>query len=148
MLNISRTKGNQAIKFGHLIEYNKRNDFLQKSYRKSGRESSSRPTFVFLKSFILSKSKCSAAWLHYISIDLKLACNKNKLFITLDYWSRDMLNFDFLDKGLENVSTPYFVYDFSTKMFLMPYSINWLSFIVWLPLLLEILANICIAIVC
>ena len=59
-----------------------------------------------------------------------------------------MLNFDFLDKGLENVSTPHFVYEFSTKMFLMPYSVNWPSFIVWLPLLLEILANICIAMVC
>ena len=29
--NTSRSKGNQAITFGHLIEYNKRNIFLQKS---------------------------------------------------------------------------------------------------------------------
>ena len=29
-----------------------------------------------------------------------------------------MLNFDFLDKGLGIVSPAYFVYDFSTKMFL------------------------------
>ena len=36
--NISRNKGNQAIKFGQLIEYNKRNIFLQKS-----------PLFVFWK---------------------------------------------------------------------------------------------------
>ena len=28
--NISRNKGNQAMKFGQLIEYNKRNTFLQK----------------------------------------------------------------------------------------------------------------------
>ena len=34
--NISRSKGNQAIKFGQLIEYNKINIFLQKS-----------PLFVF-----------------------------------------------------------------------------------------------------
>ena len=33
-------------------------------------------------------------------------------------------------------------------MFLMLYSIDWPNFIVWLPLLLEILGNICIAIVC
>ena len=28
--NISQSKGNQTIKFGQLIEYNKRNIFLQK----------------------------------------------------------------------------------------------------------------------
>ena len=59
-----------------------------------------------------------------------------------------MLNFDFLDKGLGIVSPAYFVYDFSTKMFLMLYSINRPNSIVWLPLLLEILGNMCIAIVC
>ena len=35
-----------------------------------------------------------------------------------------MLNLDFLDKGQEIVSPAHFVYDFSTKMFLMLYSIN------------------------
>ena len=35
-----------------------------------------------------------------------------------------MLNFDFLDKGLEIVSLAYSVYDFSTKILLMLYSIN------------------------
>ena len=59
-----------------------------------------------------------------------------------------MLNFDFLDKGLEIVSPAHFVYDFSTKMFLMLYSINWPNFIAWLSLLLEILGNMCTAIVC
>ena len=79
---------------------------------------------------------------HNISIALKLVCNGNKLFKTLHYWSRNMLNFEFLDKGLEMVSSVYFVYNFSPNMFLMLYSINWPSFIVWLPLLLEILGNI------
>ena len=59
-----------------------------------------------------------------------------------------MLNFDFLDEGLGIVSPAHFVYDFSTKMFPMLYSINWPNFIAWLPLLLEILGNMCIAIVC
>ena len=59
-----------------------------------------------------------------------------------------MLNFYFLDKGLGIVSPAHFVHGFSTEMFLMLYSINWTSFIVWLPLLLKILGNICIAIVC
>ena len=43
---------------------------------------------------------------------LNLACNRNKLFKTLDHWSRDMLNFNFLEKGLGVVSPPHFVYDF------------------------------------
>ena len=59
-----------------------------------------------------------------------------------------MLNFDFLDNGLGIVSPAHFVYDFSTKMFLMLYSIKRPNFIAWLPLLLEILDNMCIAIVC
>ena len=66
---------------------------------------------------------------------------------TLNYWSRDMLKFDFPEKGLGIVFPPHFVYDFSRKIFLMLYSINWPNFIVWLPLLLEILGNMCIAIV-
>ena len=32
--NISRSKGNQTMKFGQLIEYNMRNIFLEKSYTK------------------------------------------------------------------------------------------------------------------
>ena len=78
---------------------------------------------------------------------LKLAYNRNKLFKTLHYWSRDMLHFDFLDKGLGIVSPAHFEYDFSTEMFFMLYSINWPNFSAWLSLLLEILGNICIAIV-
>ena len=32
--NISQSKGNQIMKFGQLIEYNKKNIFLQKLYEK------------------------------------------------------------------------------------------------------------------
>ena len=32
--NISRSKGNQALKFGQLIDYNMRNIYLKKSYLK------------------------------------------------------------------------------------------------------------------
>ena len=64
-----------------------------------------------------------------------------------------MLNCDFLDKGLGIVSPAHFVYIyiymvFSTKMFLMLYSINQLNLIARLPLILEISDNMCIAIVC
>ena len=40
MPNISRIKDNQTNKFGQVIEYNKRNIFLQKSYWKWGMETS------------------------------------------------------------------------------------------------------------
>ena len=48
---------------------------------------------------------------------------------TLDYWPRDMLNFDILEYGLRIVSPPHFVYNFSRKMFIMLYSIKWHNFI-------------------
>ena len=41
--NILRSKGNQTIKFGQLIEYNLRNIFLEKSYTKWGGETIPRP---------------------------------------------------------------------------------------------------------
>ena len=56
-----------------------------------------------------------------------------------DYWSRNMFNFDFFEKGLEKVFLPYFVYDFFRKLIFMLYSINWPNPIAWLPLLFEIL---------
>ena len=45
--NISQSKGNQTMKFGQLIEYNKRNIFLQKLCRKWGKETSFRPLLIF-----------------------------------------------------------------------------------------------------
>ena len=36
--NISISKSNQTMKFGHLIEYNMRNIFVQKSYTKCGEQ--------------------------------------------------------------------------------------------------------------
>ena len=41
--DISRSKSNQTMKLGQLIEYTMRNIFLEKSYTKCGGESSSRP---------------------------------------------------------------------------------------------------------
>ena len=59
--NISQSKGNQTMKFGQLIEYNKINIFLQKLCRKWGKETSSRPIFIYWKSLIWGESKCSTA---------------------------------------------------------------------------------------
>ena len=47
--NISRSKGNQTMKFDQLIEYNIRNIFLEKSYTKYGGETSLRPISGKLK---------------------------------------------------------------------------------------------------
>ena len=94
------------------------------------------------------KRKCSAAYFRYISIALNLKYNRNKFYKTLGYWSRDMLIFDFLEKFLGIVSPTNLVYNFLRKMFLMLYSMNWPNVIVWLLLLLEVLGNVCIAIVC
>ena len=55
-----------------------------------------------------------------------------------------MLNFVFLEKDLGIVSPPNYVKDFSRKMFLMLDSINWLNVTAWLPIILEILVNMCI----
>ena len=130
------------MKLGQLIEYTKRNIFLLKLWKKWGRGTSSSQFFVFLKSFILGKRKWSEAWFHYISIALKLAYNRKNLFKILHCWSRDMRIFDILGKGLGIVSPAHIVYDFSKKIFLMLYFINWPNVIVCFPLLLEILGNI------
>ena len=42
---ISRSKGNQTMKFGQLIDYNMRNIFVEKSYTKCGEETIPRPLF-------------------------------------------------------------------------------------------------------
>ena len=51
----------------------------------------------------------------------KNSCIAEATFKTID---PEILNFDFLEKSLEIVSLPHFVYGFSTKMFLMLFSIN------------------------
>ena len=104
--------------------------------------------FLFFKKtwFEVKASGRSLVSIYFDSSNLPY--NKNKLHKTSDYWSRDMLNFNFSEKSLRLVSPTNFMYDFSRKMFLMLHSINWPNFIVLLPLLLEILGNMYITIVC
>ena len=49
--NILRSKGNQAMKFGQLIKYSIRNNFL-KNYAENEAERLVPDLFLFLKSFI------------------------------------------------------------------------------------------------
>ena len=58
-----------------------------------------------------------------------------------------MISFDFFSEGSANIFSLF--YDgFSKKMSVMLYSINWPDFIARSALLIEILVNMCIAIVC
>ena len=105
------------MKFRQLIEYNKRKIFLQKLCRRWDREASSRLLFILKKCLIWGKSKWSAAYFQYISIALSLGYNKNKLYKTLDYWSRDMLNFNFPEKGSwASFSTTFCVWFFKNNV--------------------------------
>ena len=115
--NISRSKGNQTKKVGRLIEYNKKNLFLQKSCRKAVRLVSDH--FLFFKKVLYevkANSKWSPAWFQCTLISLNLAYNKNKFYKTLDYWFRYMLKFNFLGKSLGKTSPAHFVYDFSRTL--------------------------------
>ena len=47
--HISRSKGNQAMRSGQLIEYNMRNIFLEHSYKKCGGEACPRPFYKISK---------------------------------------------------------------------------------------------------
>ena len=44
LLNISRIKDNETMKFGQLIEYNLRDIFVEKSYTKHAAETIPRPS--------------------------------------------------------------------------------------------------------
>ena len=117
MINISRSKGNQAIKVGQLIEYDVRNIFFpQKSWRKwTGRLV---PDLV-----IEGQSK----HLRFnILVDLHLSTIKTNYNIS-DCWSRVKLL-----KGIGLATSPHLLYDFSGKIFFMFNSINWPKFIAWL----------------
>ena len=50
--------------------------------------------------------------------------------------------------GLELVSLPHFLRNIWRKIFITLYLINWSNVIAWLPLILEILSNMCIVIIC
>ena len=47
--NVSRSKGNQTMRFDQLVEYNRRNIFLEKSYTECGGETIPRPFYEKLK---------------------------------------------------------------------------------------------------
>ena len=63
LLNISRSKGNQTMKFGQLIKCNIRKFFLENSYTKCGGETSPRP---FSKKTISLDQYCKVLYGLYV----------------------------------------------------------------------------------
>ena len=58
LLNILRSKDNQTMKFGKLVEYNMRNMFPDKSYTKFGGETITRPFYKKSKLSIFLDQQC------------------------------------------------------------------------------------------
>ena len=54
------------MKFGQLIEYNKRNTFIKKLCGKWGKKTSSRPQFIFWKSLIWGESNWQPSTCHTV----------------------------------------------------------------------------------
>ena len=133
------------MKFGQVIEYNNINIFFKNRVENEvGRLVPD--LFLFFKN-VLYEVKPGGLQLNFdivrqFSAWRTIKTNRIKLRLLIWRYAQFLL----LEKGLKVVFLPYFKYDFSRKMFLMLYSINWQNFIVWLPLLLQILVNMCIAI--
>ena len=104
--------------------------------------------FLFLKK-VVYQVKASGQYLIFNILWLisTWTCNKNKLYITFQTVIREICSILFLINGLGLASPQHFVYDFSRKIFLVLYAFNIPHFVVWLHLPLEILGNICIAII-
>ena len=49
------------------------------------------------------------------SLQLGKQLKQNKIYKTLEYSSKDIFNFHFLERGLGIVSLQYFMYEFSRK---------------------------------
>ena len=140
------------MKFGQLIKSNMRISFLKKSYSKSDGKTSPTPLKNTPK-----KSKLSISLNQQFEILYNLVlflCPSRGLskYIGTNGTNHLLLpHIKFFQKwrrGLELVSLPHFPDDFRRKIYLALYSITWSNFVVWLPLLLEILDNICIVIIC
>ena len=116
MTNISRSKRNQALKFGQLIEYNLRNIFLDKSYTKYGEG-------TILKLSLSLGQNYKVLYILFLLFcklrNIKIDWNK-----AADHLHLPQINI-FLKKtkrGLELVSLPHFLHDFWRKIFLLLYT--------------------------
>ena len=130
--NISRSKGNQAMKFDQLIDYNMRNISLEKSYTKCDVESIPRPFSKKSKlSISLDQLPKVLYSLFYCMPSLELSKYiETKLQTTCFYLIQRF--FQKTERGLDLVSLLHFLHDFRRKIFLLLCSINWPNFICFL----------------
>ena len=133
------------MKFGHLIECNVRNIFLEKSYTKCGGETS--PS-LFREKWKLSisldkSSKILYSYTVFIVWPIEIHWN-----YAADHLLSPHIKLFKKIRGLELVTLPHFLHNFWRKIFLVLCSTNWPNFIVLMSLLCEILGNMFIGIVC
>ena len=146
--SISKSKGNQTIKFGQLIEYNLRNIFLEKSYTKYGGKTIPRPFSEKSKSSI-SLDQQSKILYSLLLLNVQVEGYRNTLKrscrpLAFTTYKTSLQN----KRGLGLVSLPHFLHNFWRIVFLLLHFTNWPNFIFWLPLLLEILGNTSVVIDC
>ena len=149
MPNILRSKSNQTMKFGQLIEYNIRN-FFWKTIQRIWWRNLSQTLFWKINIEHISGSKVKR-FIQFVFFVCQVESSWNILsqsFRLLSYtklYIKYIKPFKKAKRDLEPVSLPHFLYNFWRKIFILLYSVNEPSFIVWLPLLCEILG---IAIAC
>ena len=116
--NISRTKDNQTMKFGQLIEYNMGNTFLKNSYTMYGGETIPSPLlqnknwayyWINILKFYTVCYYCMPNWLLTKHI-------KTKLLTSCFYFIPSF--FKKIKRGLTLVSMPHFQYIFRSTIFL------------------------------
>ena len=122
MFNISRSKGKRTMKFSQLMEHRNNNVILQKSWRKWGRETNSRPLLILQKTFTWDK-RLSILVLTYFGGPWFGHRIKFVTFQTVDPEVCSILIFRIASGN--SFSTTFCVWFFKKKMFLVLYSINW-----------------------
>ena len=112
--NLSRSKGNQAMKFGLVKEYNMRNIFVEKSYTKFGR-TSPKPFSGKLK-LTISLNQWSKVLYCLFLLYGKLRAIKMHWNEAADHLlSPHIKLFQKIKRGLELVSLPRFLHNFFKK---------------------------------
>ena len=137
MTNILRSKGNQAIKFGQLIEYNIEN-ILLKNHTRNVLEK-------LLPDLFLKYQNWAYLWIksvNFIQFVLILCQVEGYQYIELSYGPFAFTPYKLFSKDKKRlVSLSGFLHDFWKIFFILLYFITWPNFIDWLHLLREILGN-------
>ena len=107
--NVSRNKGNQAMTFGQVIEYNMRNNFVEKSYTKCSGETIPRPLSKTSELSISPDQQCivlNSLFLLYANLRaIETERHQAADHLLLSY----IKLFKKTKSGLELVSLPHFV---------------------------------------